>query len=423
MSETPEQVYLPKQRELLRLWQTNKLRRINILVGSVRSGKTWISLVLWAFWVATQPKTSQYLMVGKTLTNLKRNCLLLLQTLVGEKNFMFSVPNKEAKLFGRTIFLEGANDVRSESKIRGATLRGVYIDEITMVPEDFFAMCLSRLSEDDAKLFGTTNPDVPRHWLKVTYIDREDELNILVMNFLLDENIYLGKNFAEDLKKEYVGVYYDRFILGLWVAAEGAIYRIFSENKAHYRVQLFDEEGKPTDLKKRITEIKVGLDIGGTRSNHALTATALTSQLEIVALKSQKIKAEGTETKDIVKAVVDFVNEIEKKYGYVGKIRVDSAESVIIRTIKNAMSNYNIKPSIKREINYRIRAVLALMGANRFYYVADDCQSLEKALDESVWDPKTITDSRLDDGSTDIDSLDSFEYSLEEDLPQLVKVV
>ncbi len=222
-------VYTPKQRELLRLWQTNKLKRINLLSGSVRSGKTWISLVLWAFWVATMPKEKNYLMTAKSLTTLKRNVLDLLTELVGEKNFTFSIAQKQGLLFGRKIYLEGANDARAESKIRGMTLQGAYCDELTLYGEDFFTMMLSRLSEPNAKLFATTNPDSPMHWLNKQYIERRHKLSMLLMTFLIDDNTFLDTNYVEELKKEYVGVFYDRFIKGEWVLAEGRVYPGFSE--------------------------------------------------------------------------------------------------------------------------------------------------------------------------------------------------
>ena len=222
-------VYTPKQRELLRLWQTNKLKRINLLSGSVRSGKTLISLVLWAVWVTTMPKEKNYLMTAKSLTTLKRNVLDLLTELVGEKNFTFSIAQKQASLFERKVYLEGANDARAESKIRGMTLQGAYCDELTLYGEDFFTMMLSRLSEPNAKLFATTNPDTPMHWLNKKYIERGHELNMLLMTFLIDDNTFLDPNYVEELKKEYVGVFYDRFIRGLWVVAEGLVYPRFSK--------------------------------------------------------------------------------------------------------------------------------------------------------------------------------------------------
>ena len=222
-------IYTPKQRRLMRLWQTNKLKRINILEGSVSSGKTWISLVLWAFWVHEMPDAPDhlYLMSARSLTTLKRNCLLLLQSLVGENNFRFSISAKEGWLFGRHIVLEGANDAQAESKIRGLTLQGAYVDEATKLPEDFFAMLLSRLRKPGAKLFATTNPDAPGHWLKTDYIDRSNVLDLLDVKFTIDDNTTLPEQYIENIKIEYTGVFYDRFIRGLWVLAEGLIYPMY----------------------------------------------------------------------------------------------------------------------------------------------------------------------------------------------------
>lgn len=224
-------IYTKKQRALMGKWQRNELKRINLLEGSVSSGKTWISLVLWAFWVKTMPDNQDYLylMSARSLTTLKRNCLLLLQSLVGEDNFRFSVSAKEGWLFGRHILLEGANDSQAEAKIRGLTLQGAYCDEITKLPHDFFEMLLSRLRKPGAKLFGTTNPDAPSHWLKTDYIDRQDEISIYVEKFVIDDNTTLPAEYVENIKKEYTGVFYERFILGLWVLAEGLIYPMYRE--------------------------------------------------------------------------------------------------------------------------------------------------------------------------------------------------
>lgn len=193
------------------------------------SGKTWISLVLWAFWVKTMPKDKLYLMCAKSLTTLKRNCLLLLQELIGERNFVFSVAAKEGYLFGRHILLEGAYDDRAEAKIRGLTLQGAYCDELTQFSENFFEMLLSRLRLPGAKLIATTNPDAPGHWLKQNFIDRASELDFMDVKFVIDDNTTLPRDYVEAIKKEYSGVFYDRFILGKWVLAEGIIYPMYEK--------------------------------------------------------------------------------------------------------------------------------------------------------------------------------------------------
>lgn len=222
--------FTEKQKAFISDWKHDRLKRINILEGSVRSGKTFSSLIMWALWLATRPADGKYLMVGRTLTTLKRNCLEPLQALLGEDNMHMSIPAKRAEIFGRHVDLEGAANALSENKIRGVTLSGAYVDELTLLPEDFFTMLLSRLSTEGAKLFGTTNPDSPRHWLKVNFLDKPG-LDIYRIKFLLDDNTTLPPDYIENLKREYTGVFYRRFILGDWVAAEGAIYPMFDLSK------------------------------------------------------------------------------------------------------------------------------------------------------------------------------------------------
>lgn len=235
-------IYTKKQRQLLELWKQKNLCRINLLEGSVSSGKTWVSLVLWGFWVATMPTDKLYLMCGKSLTTLKRNCLIPLEELFGRSNFQFSTSAKEAYLFGRRILLEGANDARSESKIRGLTLQGAYCDELTLLPRDFFVMLLSRLRVPGAKLIATTNPDSPEHWLKKEYIDRRTELDMLVVRFLLDDNTTLDPQYVAAVKAEYTGVFYNRFILGEWCLAEGIVYPQFDRTQHVKRLE--EPQGK-----------------------------------------------------------------------------------------------------------------------------------------------------------------------------------
>lgn len=221
--------FTEKQKCIIRLLKDNKLKRINILYGSVRSGKTWITLLVFALWVSTQPINKEFIMCAKTLTTLKRNCLNLLQDMVGETNFEYSISNKTAMLFGRKIYLEGANDSKAESKIRGMTLQGAYVDEVTLIGRDFFTMLLSRLSERNAKLFGSTNPDSPAHWLKVEYFDREDELNIYIDRYSIDDNTFLDPEYVKEIKSEYTGVFYERFINGYFAVAEGLIYPMYED--------------------------------------------------------------------------------------------------------------------------------------------------------------------------------------------------
>ncbi|MBQ7039072.1 MAG: PBSX family phage terminase large subunit [Clostridia bacterium] len=233
--------YTKKQKEALRLWQKGGLKRINIFSGAVRSGKTVASVILFALFVASSPKGSRFLMGGRTLKSLERNVLDIMKDMFGV-HFSFSTSKKEAELFGRKIYLEGVSDKSAESKIRGLTLFGAYLDELTLLPENFFSMLLSRLSDKGAKLIATTNPDSPNHWLYKNYLTR-DELDINDIKFSLEDNTFLDEKYIEALKKEYTGVFYKRFIEGKWVVAEGLVYPMFSKEK-HVLNKEIPQEGQ-----------------------------------------------------------------------------------------------------------------------------------------------------------------------------------
>ncbi|WP_083521271.1 PBSX family phage terminase large subunit [Alicyclobacillus kakegawensis] len=203
--------------------------RLNIWEGAVRSGKTIASIVRWLDFLATGPP-GDLLMVGKTERTLRRNILNPLEEILGPRLFQYNAGEGEARICGRRVYVAGANDERAENKIRGLTLAGAYGDEITLWPESFFRMLTSRLSVPGAKFFGTTNPDNPFHWLKVGYLERPG-LDLKVWHFELEDNLNLDPAYVDALKREYTGLWYKRFILGLWVQAEGAVYDMWDEER------------------------------------------------------------------------------------------------------------------------------------------------------------------------------------------------
>ncbi len=412
-------VFTKKQEELIRILKRGELRRLNLLQGSVSAGKTWISLILWASWVAIRPKSYLYMMCGKSLQTLKNNCLLPLQELMGEKNFKFSISTKEGVLFGRKIVLEGANDMRSESKIRGITLGGAYCDELTLFPEDFFTMLLSRLRVGGAKLIATTNPDVPTHWLKVHYLDNEKLADdLLSVFFHIDDNTTLPDDYVQSLKAEYTGVYYDRFIRGEWVVANGAVYRVFSDNEKDY----YAGEDLPA-----FEYVNVGLDFGGNGSQHALVTVGITGDYKyLYVLKTRRFPAKDITPPQLYTLVYGFCEDVLARFGKIHVLYADSAEQTLIAGLKPELSKLGIpvKNALKREINDRIRATTMLMASKRFFLIPDECETLIKAFKGAVWNDKIIDkEVRLDNGTSDIDTLDAFEYAFERFIPRMVKGV
>lgn len=215
--------------------QVNSIRaanaRINIWEGAVRSSKTWATLYRWIQYCGSEKTPSEdLLIIGRTERSTVRNVIRPLQRLLGD-NCRYYSGKGECWVFDRCCNVVGASDERAEGKIRGMTAGGALGDELTLWPESFFTMLLSRLSPDDAQFFGSTNPDNPYHYIKKGYLDRRNELDMSVSRFVLDDNIFLSKKFIDNLKKEYRGLWYKRFIDGLWVMAEGAVYDFFDENE------------------------------------------------------------------------------------------------------------------------------------------------------------------------------------------------
>lgn len=222
--------------------------RLNIWEGAVRSGKTVGTFVAWICFVRVAPP-GDLVMVGKTERTLIRNVVRPLQRILGKRRCRLNRGEGELHMLGRTIYLIGANDERAAEKIRGMTLAGGYGDELTIWPESFWEMLLSRFSVDGAQFFGTTNPDNPNHWLAEmldravvwlhhdgTVEHRADEadrvdLDLARFSFVIEDNPTLPEQFIRSLKATYSGVFYKRFILGQWVLADGVIWDSWDEDR------------------------------------------------------------------------------------------------------------------------------------------------------------------------------------------------
>lgn len=217
-----------------------------VFEGSVRSGKTVVSLLAWLRYVIHGPD-GNLLMVGRTERTLERNIIHVLIDMLGPDRCRLNRGSGELWMLGRRIYIAGANDERAHTKIQGQTLAGAYVDEIATIPESFYSQLLSRLSVDGAQLFGTSNPDTPRHWLLDQYLSRAavtleqdgsvtyhegDTLDLARLRFVLPDNPHLPAGYVDAISREFVGLWYRRFILGEWVVADGAIYDMFDQ-EAH----------------------------------------------------------------------------------------------------------------------------------------------------------------------------------------------
>ena len=209
----------------------NSTARLNILHGSVRSSKTVNCTVRWLDFLQEGP-SGDLAMLGKTTATLQRNVLNDLFDIVGSRNYKWvNRQQGELRIFGRRIYCFGANNEDAESKIRGATFAGALCDEVNLYPRSVFNQLMARMSVAGAKCFCNCNPDSPYHWFYTDYIMNDAITDKKVWKFLMEDNLSLDPDYVHSLKQMYTGVWYERMILGNWVAAEGRVYDMFEPAK------------------------------------------------------------------------------------------------------------------------------------------------------------------------------------------------
>ena len=219
--------FSPKALDFIR----NSSARLNIAHGAVRSSMTISGTVRWLTYIIEGPP-GDLAMLGKTTATLQRNVLNDLFDTVGPSNYKWVIRQQgELNILGRRIYCFGANNEDAESKIRGATFAGALCDEVNLYPKSVFNQLMARLSIEGAKCFCNCNPDSPYHWFYTDYITNDDIKDKKIWKFLMEDNLSLSQEYMTALKQMYTGVWYERMILGNWVAAEGRIYDMFDPAK------------------------------------------------------------------------------------------------------------------------------------------------------------------------------------------------
>ena len=425
----------------------NATHRWNIKSGAVRSGKSFVDTAfVIPFRIRERAgKPGLNVILGVSKESIERNVLQPMREIYTDK-LVGNINNRNiARVCGEDVYCLGAEKVSQVAKIQGASIKYCYGDEIAKWNKEVFQMLKSRLDKPYSCFDGSCNPEHPTHWLK-EFLDTP-ELDIYLQKYTIFDNPYLDPAFVEQLCREYEGtIYYDRLILGLWKRADGSI-KNFADHPEAFRCGIVEHPGSSPDCKEfrkqDLVSIEIGLDFGGNKSGHAFVARGYTDNYrDVIALKSRRVMAKEKDDPidsnrldqlfcDFVQDVIDQYADVVRhwdtiEYCNVETVFWDNAETVLGNSIRNAVEKrfpwISVKPAKKKRVNDRINATVRLMGAGRFF-LTDDCESLETAFSDAVWNREEQDDERLDDGSTDIDSLDAFEYTIERDLKELIQEV
>lgn len=243
-----------KQRKVLNWWcDTSPVKNKDGIIadGAIRSGKTVCMSLSFVFWAMANYSDQNFAMCGKTIGSFRRNVLMILKLMLRSRGFQVADHRAdnlvEISRNGVTnhFYIFGGKDESSQDLIQGITLAGVFFDEVALMPESFVNQATGRCSVDGSKYWFNCNPDGPYHWFKLNWLDKAKEKNLLVLHFTMEDNLSLSERIKERYRNMYTGVFFKRYILGLWAMAEGIIYDMFSEDRhvktiLEYARQLID---------------------------------------------------------------------------------------------------------------------------------------------------------------------------------------
>lgn len=229
-----------KQRKVLNWWcDTSPVKdRDGIIAdGAIRSGKTVCMSLSFVFWAMSNYSDQNFAMCGKTIGSFRRNVLMVLKLMLRSRGFHVA-DHRADNLVGISrcgitnhFYIFGGKDESSQDLIQGITLAGVFFDEVALMPESFVNQATGRCSVDGSKYWFNCNPDGPYHWFKLNWLDKAKEKNLLVLHFTMEDNLSLSERIKARYRSMYTGVFFKRYILGLWAMAEGIIYDMFSEER------------------------------------------------------------------------------------------------------------------------------------------------------------------------------------------------
>lgn len=451
--------FAEKHLEYIRRCQENMY---NILEGAVRSGKTVDHILAFAKELCDTPDKF-HLATGSTMANAKLNIgdangFGLEHIFRGQCRWTAYKDNDALAIRGpftnfkeKIVIFAGGGSSASYQKIRGNSYGMWIATEINLHHDNTIKEAFNRtIASHRRKIFWDLNPEHPKAPIYVNYIDKyaeKAEKGILKGGYNYDhmtlfDNVNISQERLEEIISQYDpdSIWYIRDILGRRSIAEGLIYNKLATSIAAKdgRFRIPKKTAKEMAKKGEIIRINIGVDFGGNGSGHAFVATGITQGYEqLVFLKSRRY-IEGGYDPDTGKKILDvdpdvlaqlflrFIESVIKEYGFVTKVYADSAEQVLIRGFRTALTkklhgDIKIVNAVKSKITNRIFATTSL-AANDRLKMTEDCTSLEEAFSMAVWNPKNLELERLDDGTSDIDTLDAAEYSWERDIRKFITI-
>lgn len=354
--------------------------------GSIRSGKTFPMAQSFVEWAMHSFDDQLFGICGKTISALRRNVIGWLLPILRQAGYTVDEHRTDNYFvvsgFGHTntFYLFGGKDEQSQDLIQGVTLAGVYFDEVALMPESFVNQATGRCSVEGAKYWFNCNPDSPSHWFKKNWLELAKVKKLLHIHFTMGDNPSLSESTKQRLQSLYkIGsVFFKRFILGLWVVAEGAIYDMWTDEN------VYNEPLK--EYQRRRCNRYIAVDYG---TQNAMVFLDLFDDGETVWLDNEYYysgREKGVQKTDSEygKDFDNFVRRVEEPVRFVV---IDPSAASFIAELKNR--GYRIKEA-DNEVLPGIRLVATVIGL-RILKVYNKCENFIREMLSYVWDTK-LTD-------------------------------
>lgn len=351
--------------------------RINILEGSVRSSKTVTMIPKWLSYIMEGPE-GLLLMAGVSKDTIYDNVLRDLFDTIGPSAYTYNRQSGDLKILGRDLKVIGGKDEGSEKYLRGKTLAGAYVDEATLIPENFFKQLLNRLSVQNAKLYITTNPDTPSHYLYKDYISDKNQIEqgmVEVIHFTLDDNPNLDEEYKTFIRNAYSGLFYKRFILGQWVMADGAVFDMWDD------ANIYDELPVPQGVFEQASR-DISIDYGTTNPMVFLDIRDTGREVLIHKEYYYDARAAGRQKTDY-----EYADDFDAFTGgpeHVRFVIIDPSAASFRAELKNR--GYRVKEA-DNEVIDGIRLMSTLI-ARRLLKVSIKCENTIREINSYFWDTK-----------------------------------
>lgn len=368
-----------------------------IAEGAIRSGKTIVGSLSFVLWSMNSFKKEQFAICGKTIGSLRRNVLNPLKEVLVNRGY--SVVERKGENYmivsdgstSNVYYFFGGRDERSQDLIQGITLGGIFLDEVALMPRSFVEQAMARCSVNGSKFWFNCNPESPQHWFYVEHVQKWEEHNYLRLHFNLEDNLSLSSEVIERYKTMFQGIFYRRFILGEWAAADGVIYDCFDVERNTY-TEATRNEAVPVAIREN------DLANGGTpfyaadygvfnpcvflecykirKRNDPVPYFYIDNEYYYDGRKSMKQLSDE-------EYVTNFVSFVDGKY--MKSVIIDPSASSLIVSLRK--KGYPVTKA-NNDVYEGIRRVYALMSTGHLLINKDRCPHLVQELGLYVWNEK-----------------------------------